>query len=110
MKIQTIILKNKLGHKLELERNITNTSDGAVFGRIKDCSLFGLSFEARRVLQSVGMRCKYNNGTGFSIGKIIDTKNYEEVPNIYKQDTSDINDINVYTVVSIESIDFKDLK
>ena len=110
MKIQTITLKNNIGRELQLDRTVTETKQGIVYGRLWDHGLFGLNDKSRRELQSLGIRCKYDNGTGFSVGKVVDLPKYKEVPNIYKSDTSDLKDINVYTVVSIESISVEDLK
>lgn len=106
MKIQTITLQNALNHKLELQRIITPyQNDKVMYGKLFDNSLFGLSFDARRILQSIGMRCKYNNGTGFTVGKVIDIRNYKEVPNIYKQDTDKVSDLDVYTVIDMVTLD-----
>jgi len=110
MKIQTITLKNNIGRELQLDRTVTETKQGLVYGRLWDSGLCGLNDKCRRELQSLGMRCKYDNGTGFSVGKVVDLPEYKEVPNIYKTDTSDLKDINVYTVVSIETIALEDLK
>jgi len=110
MKIQTITLKNNIGRELQLDRTVTETKQGIVYGKLWFNGLFGLSFESRRTLQSLGMRCIYDNGTGFSVGKVVDLPEYKEVPNIYRAETSNIEDINVYTVVSIESIALEDLK
>jgi len=110
MKIQTITLKNNVGHVLQLERIITETKQGLVYGKLWDNGLFGLGFDSRRVLKSLGMCCKYENNTGFSIGKVVNLPEYTEVPNIYKEDTNNLEDLNVYTVVSIESISVEDLK
>lgn len=78
MKLQAITLKNKIGNTIELTRIISHSIDGhTIYGKLWDNGLFGLSFEARRILQSIGMRCKYNNGTGFTVGKVIDTRNYK---------------------------------
>ena len=110
MKIQTITLKNNIGCELQLDRTVTETKQGIVYGKLWDHGLFGLNDKSRRELQSLGMRCKYDNGTGFSVGKVINLPKYTEVPNIYKTDTSNIEDLNVYTVVSIESISVEDLK
>lgn len=110
MKIQNITLQNNIGVKLKLERIITETKDGIVYGKLWDNGLCGLNCDSRRTLQALGMRCKYDNDTGFVVGKQINLPKYKEVPNIFKQDTNDVTDLNVYKVVSIESIHVDELK
>lgn len=109
MKLQNITLQNNIGIKLVLERTITETKDGIVYGKLWDNGLCGLNFDSRRLLQALGMRCKYDNGTGFVVDKYIDLPEYKEVPNIFKEDTNDLADVNVYKVVNIESIHVDDL-